>query len=246
MKSNPDVYVLVNTFRKVGRQQRCYSTGKTRVISGNKNPVFEEDLRLSLVGQGSIILNVMSTHTLGQDTVIGQAIIDLEKHRSLYQGEKMNLRLPLKEASAPVHDTTGTKLTLAPATPVGFISLSVSIPNIYQNMCGWFWHIRDDIFTGTTGDKMWVVLNDRILYCYGNPYDGIVKYRVDCKNITDIVESEYDKLEIKVQGLIIKVIDNSSGFARNTDLMWAWGDDASKIKGLWRRALVRHHHHSSK
>lgn len=32
------------------------------------------------------------------------------------------------------------------------------------------------------------------------------------------------------------------GIPVTTELMWGWGDDASKTKGLWRRALVRHHH----
>ena len=32
--SKPDVYVLLNILRKVGKTQRCYSTGKTRVMPG--------------------------------------------------------------------------------------------------------------------------------------------------------------------------------------------------------------------
>ena len=73
--SKPDVYVLVNVFRKVGKLERCYSTSKTRVIPGNTNPVFEEDLRLAGVGQGTVVVNVMSQHSFGGDTLIGQVLI---------------------------------------------------------------------------------------------------------------------------------------------------------------------------
>ena len=118
MASLPDTYVLTNTFRKVGKQERCFSTAKTAVATGSINPVFQEDLRLSCVGQGCVVINVMSRHTLGGDTIIGQAIINLEKYRSLYKGEILNVKLPLKNAAHAVHDTTGTKMSLTPGMPL--------------------------------------------------------------------------------------------------------------------------------
>ena len=130
-----------------------------------------------------------------------------------------------------VHDTTGTKVNISSGNPQGFITLSVNIPSIYQNMCGWFWDIKDDFYLGTTGEKMWVVLNNTELYCDGNPYDSVLKKIVDCKQITDIVESSYDKMEIKVEGLIIKLFKEEKGIKKYSELMWAWGEDASKIKG---------------
>ena len=106
--SNPDVYILVNTFRKVGKQERVYTTARTRIVSGNTDPVFEELLRMSSVGSGLIVINVMSSHTMGSDTIIGQAILDLEKYCGLYSScVQRHIRLPLKEMSHDVHDTTG-------------------------------------------------------------------------------------------------------------------------------------------
>ena len=30
------------------------------------------------------------------------------------------------------------------------------------------------------------------------------------------------------------------GVKKEKELLWAWGDDSSKTKGLWRRALIQH------
>ena len=40
---------------------------------GNTNPVFEQECRMSSVGKGALlVLNVMSKHSFGGDTIIGQ------------------------------------------------------------------------------------------------------------------------------------------------------------------------------
>ena len=158
--------------------------------------------------------------------------MDLDKFTNLYVGHPIHLRLRLKELSHVVHDTSGAKINLSPAgNPQGYINISINIPSIYHNMCGWFWEIKDDFIRGTTGEKMWVVLHDQQLFCYSNPYDSILRHTVDCKMITDIVESVYDKMEIKVDGLIIKIFNEENGVKKKSELYWAWGDDASKIKG---------------
>ena len=74
MSTKPDAYVMVNSFRKVGKLERCFSTTKTRVIPGNTNPVYEQDVKISCVGQGTVIFNVMSQHSFGGDTLIGQVL----------------------------------------------------------------------------------------------------------------------------------------------------------------------------
>lgn len=111
-------------------------------------------------------------------------------------------------------------------------------------MCGWFWHIQSSLMSGIYGEKIWVVLNQRVLYCYNNPYDGELKCKIDGNNIIDIIECEFDKLEIPLAGLQLKmVVDPEAVLREYYEVMWGWGDDASKTKGLWRRALVNHHHH---
>jgi hypothetical protein len=103
-------------------------------------------------------------------------------------------------------------------------------------MCGWFYDIRTSLISGIYGDKIWVVLNDKKLEIYNNPYGNELKdvifalfnhhhishyiliqlfsifkimihfQTIDCMHICDIVECEYDKLEIKVEGLTIKLV----------------------------------------
>ena len=114
-------------------------------------------------------------------------------------------------------------------------------------MPGWFWDIHSDIngfgFQDISGTKMWVVLSGRKLFIYDNPYDNILKKTIDATDIMDMVESTYDKLEIKVEGVIIKMLKSDAfGIKVPCELMWAWGDDGSKVKVLWRRALISHHH----
>lgn len=241
--SKPDVYVLVNTYRKVGKQERCYTTGKTRAILGNTDPCFDESLRLSCAGHsGLVVINVMSKHTMAADTLIGQAIINLDNHQELYKGAVHNLKIPLTQLTHDVHDTTGSKMKLPPSpSPEGFICLSVNIPTIYHNMCGWFWAIKEDFLRGTTGEKMWVILHDKILYVYNNPFDSEVRQSIDVTEISAIKEARYDKMEIMVDGINIVLIKKSNyGVPSTQELMWAWGDDAAKTKGLWRRALIHH------
>lgn len=112
--------------------------------------------------------------------------------------------LKLGAANHVIHDTTGTKMNLTgPSKPQGEVSISIGIPSIYHNMCGWFWDIHSEInnfgFLDTGGNKMWVVLKEKTLFCHDNPYDGVVKNVIDTKKITDIVETVCDKLEIKVK-----------------------------------------------
>jgi hypothetical protein len=190
-------------------------------------------------------VNVMSRHTIGGDTIVGQAVMQLDKHKELYAGEKRTFKLPIRgfsSTSSPhVFDTTGTELSLSNSPQIDLptvVSISVHIPSIYENMCGWFYKIHEVGFFDTGGTKMWVVLNDKKLYIYDNPFDSICRSTLDTHDITDIEETEIDKLEIKMPGIIIKM--NTKGVT--SELVWAYGDDAAKTKGFWRRALVRHHH----
>lgn len=255
MKSKPDVYVLANTFRMVASRakgvsnlkEKIYTTGKTRTIAGNTSPVWEEELTLSLLGHRSLLcLNVMSRHNFGPDTIMGQCILSSEHMRALYSGHKVHLTLPVKQMEHSVYDTTGNLIKLAPASnPMGFISLTVNIPSIYHNMCGWFWDIKTGLLGNTYGEKIWVVLEDRKVRVYNNPFDQDVKEHIDTEHVIDIEEKAYDKMEISVEGLalhMIKPAQVKGGLDIPFEKMWAWGDDASKVKGLWRRALVNHHH----
>jgi hypothetical protein len=42
-------------------------------------------------------------------------------------------------------------------------------------MCGWFYEIKTNFLSGVYGEKMWVVLRDRKLHCYSNPFSNELK-----------------------------------------------------------------------
>ena len=234
----------MNTFRKVGKQQRCYTVAKTKVVVQSLDPIFNQAIRIACVGHaGFVVFNVMSKHTLAEDSIIGQAVINLENHKELYEGSVHNLRLPLQTIKHDVHDSTGSRLNLSPPSEVtGTLKVSINIPSIYQNMCGWFWSIKEGFLQGPSGEKQWVVLHDGRVYVYSNPYDLSLIMEIDVDDIQGIKETTYDKLEINVEGLKIwvKPSEKTKGIKREKELLWAWGDDSSKTKGLWRRALIQH------
>ena len=105
-------------------------------------------------------------------------------------------------------------------------------------MCGWFWELKTSFFGEISGEKIWVVLHDNMLHVYDSINEINLIEKIDCHDIADIEEKVFNKLEISMQELTIKFKNKNRG-----DLLWAWGEDASKVKGLWRRSLVRNHHH---
>ena len=251
MGSKPDIFVLINTFSKKnlkkGRVLHCDSTNKSRTIVANQNPVFEEEFTSSAVGSGKIVLNVMSEHTLWAPTLVGQAIIEQKKYWDLLAGKPKKFLIPLQQKKEPIYDQTGTEMAVAdaPQPVTGFICVSVAIPTIYHNMCGWFWDIHD-YFNGfgawdTTGSKIWVVVKDKIIYVYDNPYDNKLKKTINTTDVLGMEMTTYDKLEIEVEGVKLLIEIGPENARRRSEILWAWGDDSSKIKGLWKRALIAHH-----
>jgi hypothetical protein len=252
MASKPDVFVIANTFShkklKSGKVlKQCDSTSKTRTIVANQNPVFEEDFTVASIGSGKIVLNVMSAHTLWAPTLIGQAVIKQEKYYDLMQGKPKKFLIPLAKKTQPIYDETGTEMAVAdaPDPVVGFLCVSVSIPTVYHNMCGWFWDIHDYIngygMWDTTGTKQWVVVKDKVIRVYDNPYDNKLKKTINTTDVMGMEETTYDKLEIKVDGVKLQIEIGPDDARKQSEIMWAWGDDVGKIKGLWRRALISHH-----
>ena len=143
-------------------------------------------------------------------------------------------------------DNTGNKLTLAPPPgPKGFISCTVGVKDIYKNMCGYFWQINKGVFD-VSGQKIWVVLYEGVLNVYDSPHDRRCLYTIDCDSIVDMEEKKYEGLEIAVDGVVLRrVSDSLEGVKVFSEVLWAWGDDHNKTKGLWRRALINKKAHEA-
>ena len=95
-----------------------------------------------------------------------------------------------------------------PANPQGFVSLTVGVPNILRNMCGYFWQINKGVFD-IAGQKIWVVLYEGTINVYDNPHTRRCLYTIDTSTIVDMDETRYDGLEIQVDGVIIRRVEGT-------------------------------------
>ena len=131
----------------------------------------------------------------------------------------------------------------------GELSVSLSIPSVYKNMCGWFWNVHPYVngfgYDDITGDKIWVVVKNKIIRIYDSPFDmSKATMTFSTLDVLDLEETTYDKLEIKLQGVKLIVEEDDPDAVTvgapkiPKEYMWAWGDDAASLKGLWRRALI--------
>jgi C2 domain len=219
----PTAYVIVNSIKTNSRRQSCSSSTTSKPTKeATTNPEWNEKIRLTLHGTGVITLNVFSKNLFTADTFLGQAVINLNDYNGMYNGKEFELTLPLKDKAFPVFDDIGAQLTTREVPDSkGTIRLKIKIPSIYGNICGWFWEIKSSFFGAITGEKMWVVLNDGVLYCYDSPFEFQKLHQFLCSNIVEIEEVVYDKLEIVMDGLTIKVHHGGN----DVKYIWAWGDD---------------------
>merc|ERR1711871_782650 len=246
--SPPDVFILTNAHRYMGKQKElCKSTAQTQVVPASTEPIYQETVKLTCVGRSILCANVMSAHSFGGPTILGQCRIDLDKHKEIYSGKRKSFKVPLQPIKSKVYEAnTGHELTslAPPPNPTGFVSLSVGVPNILKNMCGFFWQINKGVFD-VSGQKIWVVLYEGVINVYDNPHSRRCLMTIDTDTIIDMDETRYDGLEIEVDGVIIRRVETGiDGQKRFSELLWAWGDDATQTKGLWRRALIDQERHA--
>ena len=93
-------------------KETCYSTAKTNVVLQNHNPQWNEDLRLSIVGSGYIVLNVFSQNSFSGDCFLGQAVLNLIDHPELYREQPLVLTVHIKPAVYPVYNVDGKVLVV--------------------------------------------------------------------------------------------------------------------------------------
>lgn len=107
--------------------------------------------------------------------------------------------LPLKQKTMPVHDNKGNLIDTGDApNPTGFVSVSLSIPSVYKNMCGWFWNVHPYVngfgYDDITGDKIWVVVKNKIIRIYDSPFDmSKATMTFSTLDVLDLEETTYDQ-----------------------------------------------------
>ena len=235
----PDAYVLVNALKDGGAGSGCHSSAKTAVVPGSFAPAWNEEVRLSMSSSGHVVFNVFSQSVMAEDIFLGQASVDLNKHFGVYLGHPLRLTKPLHASIHPVYGMDGGSLEVPDTDSQGALSLSVRIPPIYSNMCGWWFDIKTNLFGIVYGgDRIWVVLCENVLYCYDSEFETTLLRKVEGGSIVS-VKKTVCKLELEMECVELEL----SGGER---LTWAWGNDAGRYKGLWLRALEnRNQHHYS-
>jgi hypothetical protein len=250
----PDAYLLINAIRddKGKAKTPCFSASKSAVILKNHNPQWNEDMRSSIIGSGKICLNVFSKGSMfTAETFLGQAILDLQFHPELYDGQTMTLKLPIEEANEPIYNEEGKLVPVETVKCQGYIILTASIPAKFCNICSWFRHMKTTILGDVVGEKVWVELADGMIKIYGSPFNGVLIEEIPCRRITDVKEIMYDKLEIKIEAIEITIAPEESNkqsvvgeleaLLVHETIIWAWNSDGIGLKKLWRKSFVDTH-----
>ena len=135
-------FLLPIFFAAMHVDYHCFSAVKSATVINSQSPVFNESRSASLVGNSKVVFNLLSTHLIGTDTFMGQAVIDLEKfHISNGKSHQFDLTLgPMVEA---LYDTKGQPLKgiVNREDACGTLRVDLTIPTIYSNMCGWWWNV---------------------------------------------------------------------------------------------------------
>jgi hypothetical protein len=234
--SAPDAYVVVNTILGGRDKPTCFSASKSKIVTGY-SPVWNEDLRLTSSGIEHVTFNIFSKSVFGTDIFLGQAFIDLSEYSSLFTGHRegsglaaLTLNLPISAPKFPVYSSEGARLK-AGQVGQGNIRFQLSIAPVHENTCSWFWNIKSSYFGAVSGDKIWVVLYGGILHCYDNTFEATLLRKIDCRRVISVEEVVYDKLEIKLDGLKIRL-------TQGENLLWGWSTDTAKVRRIWVRALL--------
>ena len=159
-------------------------------------------------GKGQLVVNLMSSQFLSTQC-LGQATIDLASIPALYQDEfdsrEMFLQLGFPSRTiygqsyqpieAEFRDTDGK---------TGGVILSVQVPPVLENACGWFWVMSNgnSFFSSMLGlntdTPIWVVLYKGFLNIYESPFTDEVIRSIDCIQIKSVAETSGDLVKKQI------------------------------------------------
>ena len=160
----------------------------------------------------------------GSDIFLGQIKVHLDDHPELFTHQTIEFHRPLQTATNTVYNGEGKIVDIKNSHNgnsnidiSGSVTFSIRMPTFEGNMCGWFWDIKEKSailgFGGdVTGEKIWASLAEGKLLVYKEssskkshvPHDGKLIRTIDCSQITDIKDKNYD-YEIEFDGLQISV-----------------------------------------
>jgi hypothetical protein len=228
----PDAYVLINSIKRSGREYTCFSSTKTSVAHNSFDPEWNEQLRLPISEAEYIVLNVFSKNVaLAEDLFLGQAVVDVSKVQSIFLGERAEMCLPIRTASMDVFDTFGRALSIPDAECRGEIKLSIELPSVNMNICGWFVDIKKNFIGVQSQEKIYITLLENEISCFESPHQSHLIRKIFLSDIRICKEVDIDGGGSKTsKGLELTLSDREV-------LIWEWGDDSRMCKGIWKCAL---------
>ena len=236
LASSPDTFVVATVARtRPNGKQYCFSAGKTDIVRGDVNPVYNQEISPSAFGTDyKLVFNVFSSHTLSADSLKGQAILNVHSYNHLDNGKKHKFRLQLRSPTEIVYDASGNELEKVHiSTKVsGELELHLSIPPIHRSCNGWFFKINKSIIGNVSGKKIWAVLREDCILCYDDPFCQKLYFVLNLQEAIKIAPKSFFLEKIETTGIEITMKGTESVYL-------AWGDDSNTIKGLWFQALKR-------
>ena len=229
-----EIIIIANVFVVSNKRPLIYSISKCKPTLNKAKSYSYEEIIVSSIASSLLTINIIGNNKSGQEVFIGQVSLDIAKNEEIYKKDLNQFTFSSGDITHPVYNIGGKLYTFSKKVSSGTVSLSINIPYMFNNICGTFWEIQENFLGSVKGLKIWVVIRNKMLYCYDSQYENKLIKKIECKNISDVTKSVYDKIEIKIQILVIKYIDEN--FKENK-LMWAWGSDITKCKGMWKRLL---------
>ena len=202
------------------------------------NPIFNEDMKITSYGSATLVLSVMSAHTMISDTFLGQVAINLNDYENLGNGERHHFTLPLSEIKYPMYDKTGMIKTIENRMNLkGEISFTIDTPSVAENIAGWWFEIAHDMFSALKSQKMWVILKGDEMICYDSNFENSIVSILKLDDIANVCETEYTETQITMKG--VKIDFKDSNILSRT---WCYGSDNLDNRGMWVHALKRFCH----
>ncbi len=255
------------------KNKQLIDVTRTSVVTSSIHPQWNQEVQLTIKGNPRDILlicNVFSSNIMIEDTFMGQSVLKLSEHPEIYDrtgDTSIVLKVPLtkNDENYPIYTEDGSQLSIsspgASSLPLdAYMRVSMHVPLIFGNMCGWFKQVEKDIFGNVVGKDIYVTLCDGVINCYDDDKKKNLHRSISCRDVQALEEFMYDQLEIPFEAISIRLRpsdmlslkDAGSGdtddfikarglLVPGEELVWGWANDTMICKQHWRKALINSH-----
>ena len=247
---NSYIYVLANFQTKdESGKNACVCVNRSNIIAHSTNVDFQEELKLYISKDGILVLNLYHSQVMTGDQCLGQIVIDISEHMKDMisdNGKHVVMRLPFQRCIQNIFDDTGEEVVLediiesipGDISDLGYLNISLEIPNPLYTTCGWVSQIKDDIYQGESFSvEVWLVLHLNSFQIYESPYRGekaLIK-SYDLSSLTKMTDVIYNKDEISVDAVELTFLVQSP--SQYESIMICFGG-AIDLKVFWQKKML--------